>query len=205
MYGMKELYIYYFRNLECALEDVKEFTKENKSRVYEVLYTFIAYLSEEYKKLRSNNKSVEKEVSRNFLMITSSVMNAVVSAGLQESEAFCEYAFISLIPKDLIYEQVMLFVMHQELLYRSSTENIDMNFLKKIPDLNPPFFKDSSNFYKFLVFWNLWIHERSISKQNGNLYFWNLMYALKGGKCGSTIGIYAESVLRRTRKENLLC
>ena len=176
---MVRLYEFYYENLLNTFEYLKSVEdKETLNRIFMILYDFLEELTRTYQNMR-NFRS--KKCKKNYHMTVSAIMNAAMAAGLNNSEAFCNYIFNKIIiEKEDRNLQLSLYFLFQEYLYKIDPAAIKLNHLENIEQLEKwrPLPKHKKMYESF---WMIWTRQISFKKEDVYFYFLRWMNTLQNG------------------------
>lgn len=187
--NLARIYEYYYANLSAAMNYLAtDNNHELRNKVYLVIYEFLSNLKALY---QTSIKT--KEIQKNYLMVVTSIMSAVLGYKVVEAEDFCCYIINNCIDDELRYKQITLYFLLQEYLYRTSM-NVDdtqcIMYLDKIDGIEKWYvrFEDELLCWEF---WRIWLRWTSISVYSCERYFYNAIETLKGEKisCGCLVYI----------------
>ena len=120
-------------------------------------------------------------------MTVAGIINAVLSSGIREAEAFCNYVFNNIISKDVWDKQIGLYIIYRKYLYAKelnliNTTKIDLSHIVGID-------KWKSNLAKnigiYILFWEIWMEFTTVAPENSYNYLYEALKVLGGDRTGT--------------------
>ena len=225
--SLKRTYSFYYQNILVLFQNIRQEERTHeRNMMYMVLYEFIEELARLYRNAVSekeiDNDSREK-YQNTYLMTISGIMNGVLDSNVVEAEAFCNYV-LNNIEYDEEHEegnetedakeeavnyneewkqQIDLYVLFQEFLYRTNPDAIKLNDINGIYKLEKWENQVGDKWKFYAECWEIWIGFTTISKANSNYYFCLAIDTLNGEGYDSIPVAYVKTRAERLkRREN---
>lgn len=177
---IKKLYEFYYENVLRAfkrLDQPKE--SEFRNEMYLILYDFLEELSNTYKSLIAREGEIEA-VKNNYLITVSGITNAVLYSNVDESEAFCNYVLNNIICETAWNQQISLYILFQEYLFRTNETAIRLANINSLENIVRWTNDVAQNQQLYETFWSVWIEYTTILPNVAWRYFYEAIRALDG-------------------------
>lgn len=183
--NIRKIYEFYYGNLLAVFNQIRNpVDSEYRDKVYLILYEFMEELTELYEE---KEREEESNSPQNYLMTVAGIINAVLSSGIREAEAFCNYVFNNIISKDVWDKQIGLYIIYRKYLYAKelnliNTTKIDLSHIVGID-------KWKSNLAKnigiYILFWEIWMEFTTVAPENSYNYLYEALKVLGGDRTGT--------------------
>lgn len=176
----EKLYEFYYENIlrifKCLNQPQQS---EFRNEMYLILYEFLEKLTGLYEGLKEEDRKL-MECKSNYLITISGLMNAVLYSNADEAEAFCNYVFNNIVSKIVWNEQISLYILFQEYLYRTNERAIKLRNIKGIENVDNWNGKVEENYLLYEKFWNIWMEYTTVLPNIAWRYFYEAIRALDG-------------------------
>lgn len=182
------IYKYYYVNLAGLFRQVRE--DQGLEKIYAVLYEFADEIT-------GRNSGIKPQT---HLLINSAILNAALDSDTAGKSGFCAYFINQYVDAQIRNEQIVLFYLFHDLMYRTGHDGINrevVQSLKLVGDLENEVkkFRDDC-----LEFWEIWCEQYGMSIQVKVAGFYNAMLTLEG-KYGKSFPIlYIKSLLHKEER-----
>ena len=176
--------------LKVPLETGNWKEDQGLEKIYAVLYEFADEIT-------GRNSGIKPQT---HLLINSAILNAALDSDTAGKSGFCAYFINQYVDAQIRNEQIVLFYLFHDLMYRTGHDGINrevVQSLKLVGDLENEVkkFRDDC-----LEFWEIWCEQYGMSIQVKVAGFYNAMLTLEG-KYGKSFPIlYIKSLLHKEER-----
>ena len=186
------IYKYYYMNLAGLFGQVLE--DQRLEKIYTILYEFASETA-------GGNPGMEPQT---YLLINSAILNAALCSGTAGKSGFCAYFINQYVDEQIRDEQIVLFYLFHDLMYRAGYDAINREVVQSLK-----FVGDLGNTVKnmrgsCLEFWEIWCEQYGMSRQIKVAGFYNAMLTLEGEYGKSYPILYIKNLLHK-RGEYIDC
>lgn len=186
------IYKYYYMNLAGLFGQVWE--DQRLEKIYTILYEFASETA-------GGNLSMEPQT---YLLINSAILNAALCSGAAGKSGFCAYFINQYVDEQIRDEQILLFYLFHDLMYRAGYDAINrevVQSLKFVGDLGDTVKNMRGS---CLEFWEIWCEQYGMSRQIKVAGFYNAMLTLEGEYGKSYPILYIKNLIHK-RGEYIDC
>lgn len=184
----KVIYKYYYLNL---VEIFRQFRDELElDKIYAILYEFA------WERTRCSLGHISRRIC---ILINSAILNAFLDNGTAGKEGFCTYFINECVEDEIRNEQIVLFYLFHELMYRESIYIIDVQTVQSLK-LTGELEEEAGKVRdECLTFWEIWSDLYTISREVSAASFYNAMCTLEGKSWSSCPILYIKNLLHKER------
>ncbi len=179
------IYKYYYMNLASLFRQVRE--DQGLEKIYTILYEFASEITE-------GNSGMKPQT---YLLINSAILNAALDSEIVGKSGFCAYFINQYVDAQIRNEQIVLFYLFHDLMYRAGHDAINrevVQSLKFVGNLGDVVKNMRGN---CLEFWEIWCEQYGMSRQVRVTGFCNAMLTLEGEYGKSYPVLYIKSLLHK--------
>lgn len=229
VYPAFRFYRYYYDNLVPVFQYLALGEhKEERMKMYQLLYELVREVDGDYYKLEGDGfpylphveaqaedggkrtalygadgeQERKKECRKKLLIIVSAVINAVLFAGPEDSEAFCNHILNECMKQDELRGcQVRLYFLYQELLHIKGSNSIK---LEHVDELNGNVVSqaiESDELKLYGDFWEIWCRDINLDVRLQWEYLYRALESLEGESLESETVTYI--VMKRRKVEGV--
>lgn len=196
--NLESIYEFYNGNLLVVFKHIdRPASLEYRNKMYLILYEFLEELTELYETSKDERNMCDT-YRNNYLMTVAGIINAVLDSDVEEASTFCKYVFNHIISEDVWNDQITLYIIFQEYLYRineNALRHMDFMGIDGIRGWESNIEnKQSLDLYE--KFWNAWIRLTTISSYDAYRYFDQVVRALKGEMAGGDPVTYVMRIVK---------
>ena len=197
------IYEFYYRNLITVLQRIKQQDyKEERHKLYLILYGFMEELTELYNDVCKNScQEIKNSCHSHYTITFCGILNAVMDSNVQESAEFCHYVFNNIVSIDVWQMQICLYFIFQEYLYRTNENAVKLDSLENIKALDTWQLKNLSKQEqeKCWQFWRIWTRHTTLSEKSQRKYLIQTFVTLEKEWHHSVPIMYIKQELNRIR------
>lgn len=185
----KAIYKYYYLNLVDLFRQISD--EQELTKIYAILYEF----AQERTKYSSGYAS-----RRMCILANSAVLNAALDSGTVKTEAFYIYFINMCVDVEMRDEQIVLFYLFHELLFRKNIVAINDRVVQSLNFIGELEQTAKNVRDECLEFWEIWSEQYEISKKVSAMGFYNAMCTLEGKSQNSCSMLYIKNLLRKKER-----
>lgn len=229
VYKAFRFYRYYYDNLMPVFQHLtSEEHKEERMKMYQLLYELVREVNGDYYKLESDGfrylphvvaqseegenvtslygadgeQERKNECRKKLLIIVSAIMNAALFAGPEDSEAFCNHILNECMKQDELRGcQVRLYFLYQELLHIKGSNSIKLEHVGELKGnvISQAIGQDEQNLYGDI--WEIWCKDINLDVRLQWKYLYRALESLEGKSLESETVTYI--VMQRKKVEGV--
>lgn len=228
VYPAFRFYGYYYDNLVPVFQYLaSEKHKEERMKMYQLLYELVREVDEEYYKLENDGfqylphveaqseeeekvtplygadgeRERKNECRKKLLIIVSAIMNAVLFAGPEDSEAFCNHILNECMKQDELRGcQVKLYFLYQELLHIKGSNSLKLEHVGELNGnvISQAIGQDEQKLYWDI--WEIWCRDTNLDVKVQREYLYRALESLEGNSLESETVTYIVMQLKKVEE-----
>lgn len=206
---LSRIYEFYYGNLSAVMEYLRKTENSSeRNKVYLILYEFLDNLYKLYCKVYpSKQTQASSKAMKNYMMVVSALLNAIMDSGTSDIEGFCNYVLNEcIIDKEIRMKQIGLYFLFHEYLYHTYIEGKDdynlmpVQHYARIRDI-AKWSMRSEDEELYYDFWRIWMAWTTVSEINSLNIFKNAITALEGKGYNYSLVSHIMLSIRRTGRD----
>lgn len=185
----KVIYQYYYLNLADLFRRIRD--EQELAKIYTVLYEFAQ------ERTKCSSDCAARKIC---ILINSAVLNAALDSETVKTEAFYIYYINECVGDEIRDEQIVLFYLFHELMFRKNIISINDKTVKllNLTGRLEQRAKDAQD--ECLEFWEIWSDQYGISREVSVAGFYDAMCTLEGEARNSCSMLYIKNLLRKKER-----